>query len=164
MLIGGTQEPVDDTISAAVVEAFFDQTTNTISYVAFDAQRRVCAVIDSVLDFDYASGRISFESADKIIAYIHANDLTLEWIIETHVHADHLSAAPYIQNELGGKVGSGKYSIQTFGKVFNEGTDSSETVANLISCSQTKWISCRRYSEQSHAHTWAYASLRPFNR
>ena len=109
-----------------VVEAFFDQTTNTISYVAFDPQRRVCAVIDSVLDFDYASGRISFESADKIIAYIRANDLTLEWIIETHVHADHLSAAPYIQNELGGKIGIGQEIVQvqeTFGKVFNEGTE-----------------------------------------
>ena len=109
-----------------VVEPFFDKATNTISYVAFDPNSCVCAVIDSVLDFDYASGRISFESADKIIAYIRAKGLTLEWIIETHVHADHLSAAPYIQNELGGRIGIGQEIVQvqeTFGKVFNEGTE-----------------------------------------
>ena len=124
-----------------VVEAFFDQTTNTISYVAFDPQTRACAVIDSVLDFDYASGRISFESADKIIAYIRANDLTLEWIIETHVHADHLSAAPYIQNELGGKIGSGRKLFRfkrRLERCSMKAQNSSETVANLISCSQTR--------------------------
>ena len=100
---------MDDAISAATwLRRSLIKATNTISYVAFDPQTRVCAVIDSVLDFDYASGRISFESADKIIAYIRANDLTLEWIIETHVHADHLSAAPYIQKELGGRLGLGK--------------------------------------------------------
>ena len=122
------------------VEAFFDKATNTISYVAFDPHSRVCAVIDSVLDFDYASGRISFESADRIIAYIRAKDLVLEWIIETHVHADHLSAAPYIQNELGGGLASAK-KLSRFRRRLErcsmKGQSSSETAANLINYSQT---------------------------
>lgn len=83
-------------------------------------------MIDSVLDFDYPAGRIRYRSADAIIAYIREHDLTLEWLIETHVHADHLSAAPYIQHALGGKIGIGdKITIvqDTFGKVFNEGTE-----------------------------------------
>jgi len=108
------------------VEAFFDPATNTISYVAVDPSSGCAAVIDSVLDFDYASGRISFESAQRIIGFIKRHNYALEWIIETHVHADHLSAAPYIQDQLGGKIGIGEHitTIQeTFGKVFNEGTD-----------------------------------------
>jgi glyoxylase-like metal-dependent hydrolase (beta-lactamase superfamily II) len=83
-------------------------------------------VVDSVMDIDYAAGRITSQSADAIIAHIRANELTLEWIIETHVHADHLSAAPYIQDELGGKIGIGDQIMvvqDTFGKVFNEGTE-----------------------------------------
>ena len=109
-----------------IVEAFFDQATNTISYVAYDATSRVCAAIDTVMDFDYASGRISFDGANRIIEFIRDKNLTLEWIIETHVHADHLSAAPYIQDQLGGAIGIGKEIVdvqETFGKVFNEGTE-----------------------------------------
>lgn len=109
-----------------VVVPFFDAPTNTISYVVKDPTSSACAVIDSVLDFDYASGRISYEGADRIIAHVRDNGWTLEWLIETHVHADHLSAAPYIQGKLGGKLGIGdqiKVVQDTFGKVFNEGTE-----------------------------------------
>ena len=107
------------------VKAFFDQQSNTISYVVKDPQSEFCAVIDAVMQFDYAAGRLSYDSADEMINYISSNQLTLEWIIETHVHADHLSGAPYIQEKLGGKIGIGEHiqSVQkTFGKIFNEGT------------------------------------------
>jgi len=108
------------------VNAFFDPATNTITYVVRDPQTQACAVIDSVMDIDYAAGRISFDHADEVIEYIRTNDLKLEWILETHVHADHLSAAPYIQAKLGGKTGISKNITivqDTFGKVFNEGTE-----------------------------------------
>lgn len=108
------------------VEAFFDAATNTISYVVKDPSSNACAIIDSVMDIDYAAGRITYEHADSLIAYIEKNNLQLEWIIESHVHADHLSAAPYIQNKLGGKIGVGDKIMviqETFGKIFNEGTE-----------------------------------------
>lgn len=108
------------------VVPFFDPETNTISYVVRDPASTACAVIDSVMDFDYASGRISFEHADAIIDFVREKGWTVEWLIETHAHADHLSAAPYIQRQLGGKLGIGE-NIRTvqevFGKVFNEGTE-----------------------------------------
>jgi len=107
------------------VTGFFDPDSNTISYVVKDPQSQSCAVIDSVLNFDYGAGRISYDHADQMIQYIKKQGLTLEWLIETHVHADHLSAAPYIQQQLGGKVGIGQSITavqETFGKVFNEGT------------------------------------------
>jgi glyoxylase-like metal-dependent hydrolase (beta-lactamase superfamily II) len=109
-----------------MVEPFFDPATNTISYVVRDPASAACAVIDSVMDIDYAAGRITHDSADRIIAFIRDNSLTLEWIIETHVHADHLSAAPFIQQALGGKIGIGEMITvvqDTFGKIFNEGTE-----------------------------------------
>ncbi|MEQ8653068.1 MAG: MBL fold metallo-hydrolase [Kiloniellales bacterium] len=108
------------------VEAFFDPRTNTISYVVKDPGSAACAVIDSVLDLDYAAGRISFESADRMIGFIEEKTLSLEWIIETHAHADHLSAAPYIQERLGGLIGIGQGICEVqevFGKIFNEGTE-----------------------------------------
>ena len=108
------------------VKGFFDPQTNTISYVVKDPNSKACAVVDSVMDIDYAAGRITFEHADEIIDYVKQNDLQVEWLIETHVHADHLSAAPYIQEKLGGKIGIGdKITVvqETFGKVFNEGTE-----------------------------------------
>lgn len=108
------------------VDGFFDQATNTISYIVSDNQTKACAIIDSVMDIDYAAGRITSASADNIIEHIHAKQLHVEWIIETHVHADHLSAAPYLQDQLGGKIGIGSKIIdvqETFGKIFNEGTD-----------------------------------------
>jgi glyoxylase-like metal-dependent hydrolase (beta-lactamase superfamily II) len=108
------------------VKAFFDEETFTASFVVKDPNSNACAIIDSVMDIDYAAGRITTASADEIIAYVEANGLTVEWIIETHVHADHLSAAPYLQQKLGGKIGIGENITivqNTFGKVFNEGTE-----------------------------------------
>lgn len=108
------------------VKAFFDDQSNTISYVVKDPDSSACAVIDAVMEFDFAAGRLSYDGADAIIADIKARGLTLEWIIETHVHADHLSGAPYIQQELGGKIGIGEQILtvqETFGKIFNEGTE-----------------------------------------
>jgi glyoxylase-like metal-dependent hydrolase (beta-lactamase superfamily II) len=108
------------------VKAFFDAATNTISYVVKDPTSNSCAVIDSVMDIDMAAGAITYDHADLMISYIQKNNLDLQWIIETHVHADHLSAAPYIQEKLGGKmgVGEGITIIQNeFGKFFNEGTE-----------------------------------------
>lgn len=107
------------------VHAFFDEATNTITYVVADPTGSACAVIDSVLDFDYASGRTDTRSADAVVAFIRAQGLKLEWVLETHVHADHLSAAPYIQERLGGQIGIGERITvvqETFGKIFNEGT------------------------------------------
>src|SRR5690606_12644854 len=120
-----TDYPIDMSVKPKV-EAFFDPATNTISYVVKDPSSNACAVIDSVMDIDYAAGRITYDHADAIIDYIRRNDLKLEWIIETHVHADHLSAAPYIQNALGGRIGIGDKIMvvqDTFGKIFNEGTE-----------------------------------------
>jgi glyoxylase-like metal-dependent hydrolase (beta-lactamase superfamily II) len=112
-------------IAKPIVAAFFDPDTNTISYVVKDPASLKCAVIDSVMDIDYAAGRISYHSADVLIDHIRANTLEVEWLIETHAHADHLSGAPYIQGKLGGKIGIGEHiqAVQdVFGKVFNEGT------------------------------------------
>jgi glyoxylase-like metal-dependent hydrolase (beta-lactamase superfamily II) len=117
--------PIDPATKPEVA-AFFDPQTNTISYVVKDPGSNACAVVDSVMDIDYAAGRISFASADRIIDHIRDNGLMLEWLIETHVHADHLSGAPYIQEKLGGKIGIGeniRIVQDTFGKVFNEGTE-----------------------------------------
>ncbi len=108
------------------VTPFFDEVTNTVTYIVKDPESKACAVIDSVMDFDQASGRIGFEQADKAIAYIRSVGLEVQWIIETHVHADHLSAAPYIQQKVGGKIGIGEKVLEVqevFGKVFNEGTE-----------------------------------------
>jgi len=117
--------PVDLSVKPEVT-AFFDEPTNTISYVVKDPASNACAVIDSVMDIDYAAGRIAYDSADAIIEYVQKNDLKVEWLIETHAHADHLSAAPYIQGKLGGKLGIGeniKIVQEVFGKIFNEGTE-----------------------------------------
>jgi glyoxylase-like metal-dependent hydrolase (beta-lactamase superfamily II) len=108
------------------VTGFFDDATNTISYVVQDPEGSACAIVDSVLDFDYASGRTDTKSADAIIDFVKANGLEVQWLLETHVHADHLSAAPYLQDALGGKIGIGdriQIVQDTFGKVFNEGTE-----------------------------------------
>ncbi|MDP5063710.1 MAG: MBL fold metallo-hydrolase [Haliea sp.] len=108
------------------VIAFFDADTHTFSYVVRDPGSEACAVVDSVLDIDYAAGRVTTASADRLIDYIRQHALTLEWIIETHVHADHLSAAPYVQAALGGKIGIGEHIVtvqETFGSVFNAGAE-----------------------------------------
>ncbi|WP_333714274.1 MBL fold metallo-hydrolase [Yoonia sp.] len=107
------------------VTAFFDEATNTVSYVVSEPQGRKCAIVDSVLDYDPASGRTDTGSADRIVSWVKAQDLQVAWILESHVHADHLSAAPYLQDALGGKIGIGANITvvqDTFGKVFNEGT------------------------------------------
>ncbi|PKP73483.1 MAG: MBL fold metallo-hydrolase [Alphaproteobacteria bacterium HGW-Alphaproteobacteria-6] len=108
------------------VEAFFDAATNTISYIVRDPGSDACAIVDSVMDIDYAAGRITYDHADAMIARVRERGLRLDWIIETHVHADHLSAAPYIQQKLGGQIGIGENILivqDTFGKIFNEGTE-----------------------------------------
>ena len=117
--------PVDLSIKPDV-SAHFDAATNTISYIVKDPTSSHCAIVDSVMDIDYAAGRITYDHADALIDEITRRGLTLDWIIETHVHADHLSAAPYIQQKLGGKIGVGEKIMvvqETFGKVFNEGTE-----------------------------------------
>ena len=108
------------------IKGFFDEETSTISYVVYDMTSKKCAVIDSVLDFDFSSGTIDYHNAEKIISFIEKMKLDLEWLIETHVHADHLSASPYIQKKLGGKIGISEKitDIQNiFGKTFNAGTE-----------------------------------------
>ncbi|MEZ5922798.1 MAG: MBL fold metallo-hydrolase [Hyphomicrobiaceae bacterium] len=108
------------------VTGFFDAETNTISYVVRDPGSRSAAVIDSVLDIDYAAGRLAFTSADRIVAHCLAEKLEVEWLIETHAHADHLSAAPYLQQKLGGRIGIGERITvvqEVFGKIFNAGTE-----------------------------------------
>lgn len=108
------------------VKAFFDEGTNTVSYVVREPDGRTCAIVDSVLDYDQAAGRTNTQSADEIIAWIKSEGLQVAWILESHVHADHLSAAPYLQEHLGGKIGIGANITvvqDTFGKVFNEGTE-----------------------------------------
>lgn len=108
------------------VEAFFDPATYTYSYVVSDPSTHECAIIDSVLDYDPAAGRTSFASANRLIAHVRSQELKVQWLLETHVHADHLSAAPYLKRELGGKLGIGANitTVQnTFGKLFNAGTE-----------------------------------------
>ncbi len=108
------------------IAGFFDEATNTITYVVSDPATSEAAIIDSVLDFEAASGRTSYGSADRVIEYVTSNNLKVMWLIETHAHADHISAAPYLQEKLGGKLAIGKEIIrvqEVFGKLFNAGTD-----------------------------------------
>ena len=105
------------------VQHFFDPVTSTFSYVVSDSATSRCTIIDPVLDFDYASGTLSTDSADRLIAYVRENGLAVDCILETHIHADHLSSAPYIKTELGGDIAIGAEitTIQnTFGDIFNE--------------------------------------------
>jgi len=105
-----------------VVQHFFDEETNTFSYVVTDPATQQCAIIDSVLNYDAASASTSTEGADAIISYIQQNSLSVEWILETHVHADHLTAAQYLKEKLGGKIAiSNKIIVvqDTFGRIYN---------------------------------------------
>lgn len=107
-----------------IVVPFFDAGSDTFSYVVRDPESAACAIIDPVLDFDYASGAVSHEGADAMIEYVRHHQLQLEWLIETHIHADHLSGAAYLKKALGGKVAVGEAVIEvqkTFAPVFNEG-------------------------------------------
>ena len=108
------------------VQGFFDERTNTISYVVADTETKKCAIIDSVMDYEPHGATLFFENADAIISYVKEKGYEVEWILETHVHADHLSAAPYLKEKLGGTMAIGKYIVDVqniFGKVFNEGTE-----------------------------------------
>ena len=108
------------------VSAFFDPPTNTFTYLVRDPASHACAIIDSVLAFDYSNGRTDTRAADALIAQVRDAGLSVQWILETHAHADHLSAAPYLQEKLGGKIGIGEHIIEVqeiFGKVFNAGTE-----------------------------------------
>jgi glyoxylase-like metal-dependent hydrolase (beta-lactamase superfamily II) len=113
-------------INCPDVDGFFDDATFTVSYVVSDPETRHCAIVDSVLDYNPNSARTSHTSADQIIEYVRDNGLKVEWILETHVHADHLSAAPYVKQQLGGRIGIGA-NITTvqkvFGKIFNAGLE-----------------------------------------
>lgn len=111
-------------MQAPYVTGFFDEATYTISYVVADPETKHCAIIDSLLDFDQASGRTNTASADHLIGFVKEQGLTCDWIIDTHVHADHLTAAPYIRQQIGGKTAIGdQISVvqRVFGKIFNEG-------------------------------------------
>ena len=117
---------VNKMLAISLVKAFFDDDSNTFSYVVTDPQTKKAAIIDPVLGFDYSSGRIDYDNADKIISYVNSEEITIDWLIETHVHADHLSAAPYIQKNLGGRIGISDRIIDVqsvFGKIFNAGTE-----------------------------------------
>lgn len=108
------------------VEGFFDPATSTVSYIVLDPATRHCALIDSVLDYDPKSGHTATTSADKLIARVAELDAKVEWILETHVHADHLTAAPYLKEKLGGKIGIGRHIAtvqEVFGNLFNSGSD-----------------------------------------
>lgn len=108
------------------VQAFFHESTNTFSYVVWDPATRQAAVLDAVLDYDAAPGRIRHASADAVIAFVQTEKLDVTWVIDTHVHADHLSAGAYIQSKLGGRLGIGEHirTVQrTFGQLFNAGHD-----------------------------------------
>lgn len=115
-----------DTRRQPQVAAFFDEATNTVSYVVHDPATGAAALIDSVLDFDPASGRTSTASAQRLVDHVRAHGLRVEWLLETHAHADHLSAAPWLQQQLGGQlaIGRGITTVQeVFGKVFNAGSE-----------------------------------------
>ena len=109
-----------------VVKAFFDEGSNTFSYVVADPDTQTAGIIDAVMEFDPVSGRLTYQQADAILDYVKSEALDVAWIIETHVHADHLSGAPYLQEKLGGKIAISEHiqTVQnTFGKIFNEGTE-----------------------------------------
>ena len=108
------------------IKEFFHQDTSTYSYVVADSKTKCCAIIDSVLDYDAAAGRTATVAADELVAYVKQQGLTVEWLLETHVHADHLSAAPYLKQQLGGQLAIGEHILEVqevFGKLFNAGTE-----------------------------------------
>ena len=122
--VAQVQAVLQGTIRRPQVRAFFDEPTFTASYVVHDPATKAALIIDSVLDFDQPSGRTSRASADAMIAYVQDESLEVAWVLETHAHADHLSAAPYLQQKLGGQmaIGAGIVTVQhVFATIFNEG-------------------------------------------
>lgn len=128
-ILGQAQELVERALRGdavrPVVRTFFDEATYTATHVVHDPATKEAAIVDSVMDFDEPSGRTSFAGAQLVIDYVESEALTVEWLLETHAHADHLSAAPYLQQKLGGKIAIGariRTVQEVFGKIFNEGT------------------------------------------
>ena len=114
------------TTAKPIVQSFFDEVSYTATHVVHDPATKKAAIIDSVMDFDQASGRTSFQNVGHVVDYVRSEDLTVDWLLETHAHADHLSAAPYLKQELGGEIGIGaeiRTIQQTFGTIFNEGAE-----------------------------------------
>jgi glyoxylase-like metal-dependent hydrolase (beta-lactamase superfamily II) len=108
------------------IEHFFDEDSSTFSYIVLDRSTMQCALVDSVLNYDSKSGRTSTQSAEKLVARVRALGAQVQWLLETHVHADHLSAAPYLQSQLGGQIAIGRHITtvqQVFGKLFNAGAE-----------------------------------------
>jgi glyoxylase-like metal-dependent hydrolase (beta-lactamase superfamily II) len=125
-LTAASQQIANAQKGAPIVKAFFDEPTFTVSYVVHDAETSRAAIIDSVLDYDPDSGRTSTASADAIIAYVQETGLAVDWLLETHAHADHLSAAPYLKDKLGGQIAIGEHIVtvqEVFGGLFNAGPD-----------------------------------------
>jgi glyoxylase-like metal-dependent hydrolase (beta-lactamase superfamily II) len=123
-IIQATAQIMAAQLGAPVIKAFFDAPTFTVTYVVHDSESDRAVIIDSVLDFDPASGRTSYASADAVLAYVAEKALTVDWLLETHAHADHLSAAPYLQGRLGGKIAIGAQICtvqEVFGGLFNAG-------------------------------------------
>lgn len=115
-----------DAAKRSEIKGFFDEATYTVTYVVSDPATKEAAIVDSVLDYDPASGRTSFVSAERVIDYVTSENLKVTWLLETHAHADHLSAAPYLQERLGGKIAIGEHIVtvqNVFGKLFNAGTE-----------------------------------------
>lgn len=115
---------MSDLVQSPIVEPFFDPVTATVTYVVHAGRGSACAIIDPVLDYDPKSGRTSTESADRVIAFVRESGLTVQWLLETHAHADHLSSAPYLKAQLGGKIAIGEHirTVQgVFSGVFNLG-------------------------------------------
>ncbi len=124
--IAQVEAALADPAQKPVTKGFFDEATYTITYVVHDPATNEAAIIDSVLDYRPNSGRTSFASADAVIDYVISHNLKVTWLLETHAHADHLSAAPYLQEKLGGKLAIGQqitHVQEVFGKLFNAGTD-----------------------------------------
>jgi len=115
---------MSDSVRSPIVEPFFDPVTATITSVVHAGRGSACAIVDPVLDYDPKSGRTSTESADRVIAFVRESGLTVQWLLETHAHADHLSSAPYLKSQLGGKIAIGEHirTVQgVFRNVFNLG-------------------------------------------
>ena len=146
-----------------VVTTFFDSQTSTYSYVVRDPGSQSCVIIDSVLDYDPASGRTSTDSADKIVAFVREQNLTVLWLLETHVHADHLSAAPYLQQQLGGLLAIGAHITtvqQVFAEIFNAEPQFATDGSQFDRFAQRRrYLGMWRPLCAGAAHTWAYASL-----
>ena len=153
--------PVDCSVKPQV-KAFHDPQSGTVSYVVKDPASPDCAIIDPVMDFDFAAGRISFHSADIIVDYVRAAGLAVEWLIETHAHADHLSASPYIKDKLGGKIGIGdniRIVQEVFGKIFNEGTEFQRDGSQF-----DRLFPRRRYLSDRDHDGFCHGNARPYAR